>query len=222
MNPDVKQAASRNEAQKSGRRKFKVGTTGWTADDLDDPRLERYWDNGRFEIVEGVLTQMPAAFFDGSLPLAKLRRAVERHLDLAGLPGDFTHEVDFIVGRRRVARPDMIFTTPQDVRRQLEKRAQLGSTRPKIRFGRFLVPPTLVVESLSIGHENHDKDLKRRWYSEFEVPNYWLLDPYTRSLECLMLKGNGYGVDVSGQANDEIKPTLFKGLVIRLGEIWSD
>jgi Uma2 family endonuclease len=202
------------------RRKFKVGTTGWTSDDLDDPLTGRQWERGRYEIVEGVLTQMAAAYLDGSIPLAKLRRTMERHLDREGIQGDFTHEVDFIVGRRRLAKPDMIFTTPQDLRKQAEMRGRLGITRPRIRFGRLLVPPTLVVESLSIGHEDHDREVKRRWYSEFNVPNYWLLNVYTRSLECLVLRGNEYKLDVSGQNNDEIRPMLFQGLVVQMGDLW--
>jgi len=32
------------------------GTTRWTADDLDDPRIEREWFRGHYEIIEGVLT----------------------------------------------------------------------------------------------------------------------------------------------------------------------
>jgi Uma2 family endonuclease len=207
---------------KAARRKFEVGTTGWTADDLDDARIERYWEGGRYEIVEGVLTRMAAAYLDGSLPLARLRRAIERRLDREGIPGDFTHEVDFIVNRRRIAKPDMIFTTPQDLIKQAEMRARLGPVRPNIRFGRLIVPPTLVVESLSTGHEDHDREVKRRWYAEANVRDYWLLNPYTRSLECLVLEGSEYKVDVFGQNSEEIRPRLFQGLSIRLGELWLD
>ena len=221
MTPNVTHIASRNGPRKSGQRKFTVGTTGWTAADLDDPRFERHWDSGRFEIVEGVLTRMAAAYLDGTLPLARLRRTVERHLDREGLPGDFTHEVDFVVGRRRIASPDMIFTTPEDLQKQAEARARLRSVRPRIRLGRLLVPPTLVVESLSIGHEDHDREVKRHWYSEFKVQNYWLLNAFTRTLECLVLSGNEYKVDVTGQNNDEIRPTLYPGLVVRLSELWT-
>lgn len=222
MTLHVAQSASGRPPGETDRRKFEVGTTGWTADDLDNPRIQRCWESGRYEIVEGVLTRMAAAYIDGSLPLARLRRAIERHLDREGLPGDFTHEVDFIVGRRRIAKPDMIFTTPEDLRKQAEMRARLGPARPKIRFGRLLVPPTLVVESLSEGHEDHDKEVKRRWYAEIKVLDYWLLNPYTRSLECLVLDGKEYKVDVFGQNADEIRPKLFQGLLIRLGELWLD
>lgn len=46
-------------------RPFEPGTTGWTVHDLDDPEIERQWFQGRYEIVEGVLTKIPPAYFAG-------------------------------------------------------------------------------------------------------------------------------------------------------------
>src|SRR2546421_482663 len=40
-------------------RRFVPGTIGWTEDDLYEPRIERLWENGHYEIVEGILTKMP-------------------------------------------------------------------------------------------------------------------------------------------------------------------
>ena len=51
---------------------FKVGTTGWTVTDLLDPQVGVLYDEGRYEIVEGVLTLMPAAFFFGNVRLDRL------------------------------------------------------------------------------------------------------------------------------------------------------
>lgn len=52
------------------------------------------------------------------------------------------------------------------------------------------------------------------------MPNYWLIDAFNRSLECLVLDGPTYRVDVAGRGDDELRPSLFPGLVIRLGELW--
>ena len=199
-------------------RRFTVGTTGWSADDLDDPRVERHWTEGRYEIVEGVLAIMPAAYRDGTLPLSRLRRIAERHFDRVQLAGEFTNEDDFVVGRKRVARVDLLFMTPEDDRRQQVANAQRG--KPRLRFGRLLVPPTLIVESLSLGHEDHDRETKRRWYAEARVPNYWLVDAYQRSLECLVLEQDAYRVDQLGRGNDDVRPSAFPGLVIPLAELW--
>src|SRR5437899_929176 len=60
-------------------RPFEPGTTGWTVDDLEDPEISWLWQEGHYEIVEGVLTLMPAAYLDGSLSIRKLLRFVEDH-----------------------------------------------------------------------------------------------------------------------------------------------
>jgi Uma2 family endonuclease len=216
ITPATGAAASRAGAKCP--RPFVVGSTGWSADDLEDARIGRRWQHGRHEIVEGVLTTMPAAYRDGTLPLSRLRRIAERHFDQIKLEGEFTNEDDFIVGRKRVARVDLMFMTAEDDRRQQAANAARG--KPRLRFGRVLVPPTLIVESLSLGHEEHDRETKRRWYAEARVPNYWLLDAYQRTLECLVLEQDEYRADQLGRGGDEVRPSAFPGLVIPLAELW--
>jgi Uma2 family endonuclease len=200
-------------------RSFEPGTTGWSADDLLDPETSRLFQEGRFEIVEGVLAQMPAALYDGSLSLQRLLRTIERHLDQHGLPGEFSTEVDLVIGKRRVLRADAVFLLPEDQRQQKEAN-RLGGD-PTVTFGRLVVPPTLIIESLSLGHESHDRETKRQWFAEWHVRNYWMLNAYERSLECLVLEGDGYRVDVAGGGGDEVKPTLFAGLAIQLLKLWA-
>jgi Uma2 family endonuclease len=199
-------------------RPFKVGTTGWSVQDLNDPRIERRWEAGHYEIVEGVLTTMPPAHFDGSLALGRLQSMIAVHLHATGQRGDFSPEVDFIVSQIRVARVDLVFTTPEDQARQLEANKKGG--KPKLRFGRLLVPPTLIVESVSPGHEVHDRDTKQRWYAEAGVKHYWILDGFQRRLDCLTLVGSEYGVDQAGRDSDELRPSVFPGLVIPLARLW--
>lgn len=97
---------------------FRPGTTGWTVEDLDDREIERRWFAGRYEIVEGVLATMPPAYFDGSLPVGRLIRFVQRHLEQGDLSGNFATQVDLVLAPRRVARVDVVFLTPNDRKRQ--------------------------------------------------------------------------------------------------------
>src|SRR5687767_11055613 len=87
---------------------------------------------------------------------------------------------------------------------------------------RLLVAPTLAIESVSPGHEAHDRRTKRKWCAEFGVPHYWIFDPFNRSLDGLVLDAGAYRVDQSGQGDNEVRPSLFPGLVLRLSGIWSD
>lgn len=199
-------------------RPFEPGTTGWTIDDLNDPKIERMWESGAYEIVEGVLATMPPAYYDGALPLNRLRRLIERYLDVHELEGEFTTEVDLIAGQKRVIRPDMMFMTPQDHQRQQAANARHG--KQSLKFGRILVPPTMILESVSLGHEAHDRETKRLWYAEFGVPNYWIIDGFARNLECLILDGADYRLDQAGRDKEEIRPSMFPGLSIPLGQVW--
>jgi Uma2 family endonuclease len=108
--------------------------------------------------------------------------------------------------------------TLEDLERQRQATARAG--RLDRNRTRILVPPTLAIESVSPGHERHDEWTKRKWYAELGIPNYWILNGYTRSLKCLMLDGSGYRIDVEGRDTDELRPALFPGLTISLGRLW--
>ena len=201
-------------------RPFEPGTTGWTVHDLDDPEIERQWFQGRYEIVEGVLTKMPPAYFAGGNALFNVMFLVKTRLKRAGLTGRFSTEVDVVVDDDRLARSDAVMMTTHDESRQKKAGRAAGRSDPK--RTRILIPPTLIIESISPGHEHHDLKTKRRWYAEFGVPNYWILDGYAESLECLVLEGGKYRRDAFGRRSEEVRPSLFPGLVFSLAEIWRD
>jgi Uma2 family endonuclease len=199
---------------------FEPGTTGWSADDLDDPRVEAAWVRGRYEIIEGVLTTMPAAYFEGGEAMENLLFVVKSYLRPKGIRGGFATEVDIIIDPARVLQADAAYLSAEDKRRQREAAAAAG--RPDVRRTRVLVPPTLVIESVSPGHESHDERTKRRWYAEFGVPHYWLLNAFERSLRCLVRRGRAYRDDCAGRDTDSIRPSAFPGLVISLPDVWPE
>jgi Uma2 family endonuclease len=199
---------------------FRVGTTGWTIRDLMDPRIEPLWQNGAYEVIEGVLATMPPAFFHASACLDRLVDRAKASFGHDPSVGQFAPEVDIAVNEDRVVRADSVFATPGD----LDRQAKAVAERPWIEDPKrcpFFIPPTLVIESVSPGHERHDRVTKRRWYAEAGVPNYWILDPLGKSLECLVLEGGEYAVDQAGTADDELRPRLFPGLILRLRELWA-
>jgi Uma2 family endonuclease len=203
-----------------GSRILEPGTTGWTVADLDDPAIESQWVKGRYEIVEGVLTTMPAAYYAGSRSLYKLMFAVSVHLASHGEKDGFAPEVDIVIDNSRVVRADAVFLTSEDQARQGV--AVRVSGKRDSRRQRILVPPTLIIESVSPGHEMHDLHTKEKWYSEFGVKNYWILDGFEHSLKCLILAGKGYDIETSGRETDELQPSVFPGLRILLGQLWSE
>lgn len=199
---------------------FKVGTTGWTVRDLLDPRIEAQWHQGRFEIIEGVLTAMSAAYYYSNVRLRRLIRQIERHLEdcnVAGA-GEFAMEIDVALTEDRVVCADAVYLTTEEARRQSEELSRRGDYEDE--FAPLFVTPSLVIESISQGHERHDRVTKRRWYADAGVRNYWLLDVPRQTLECLVLDGAEYRVDQAGEGDGEVRPEMFPGLTIRLADVW--
>jgi len=199
-------------------RPFEPGTTGWSIADLSDPQISRQWERGAYEIVEGVLTRMPAAYYESGASLLSLIRLIDRYLDSHGQTGRFACEVDVVLSSSRVARADAVFLTPQDEQQQRLANAQAGI--PETTFGRILIPPTLIIESVSLGHEAHDRQTKRAWYAQRGVPNYWIIDAYQRTLECVVLSGPEYRIDQAGGGDAQLRPALFPGLALPLQQLW--
>ena len=202
----------------SSLRPFAPGTTGWTAADLDDPEIEALWVQGSYEIVEGVLTTMPPAYFIGGRATQKLIRIVENYLEDAGIDADFAGEVEIVMSSARLSRADAALLTIEDQNRQATVAKKARRVDPD--RTRILVPPTLIIESVSPGHEAHDCRTKKSWYAEFGVPNYWILDAFARTLECYRLIGNDYQLDAQGRDNETVKPSVFPGLSIPLDRLW--
>jgi Uma2 family endonuclease len=201
-------------------RQFEPGTTGWMVDDLQDPDIQWLWSEGRYELVDGVLTKTAPQGFEGIGPLSCLRRLIEKHLDSTKQGGTFHNEVDLLLRPSRVARPDMIFLTSHQHRQQ--KLLQLERGHGTFRYHPVYITPPLVVESLSVGHEYHDRVTKREWYAEANIPNYWLLDARERSLVCLALEGDSYIEEGSGRDNDIVRASIFGGVTIPLADVWGD
>jgi Uma2 family endonuclease len=202
------------------RRKLIPGSTGWSVRDLDDPKIQAEWEAGNFQIIEGVLAIMPPAYWDNSVALQRVVRAVQGHLEGKGLPSDFGFEVDVVVGEIRVPKADAVYLSRADMAKQA--RAKNPRTPKRLKYGRVCVPPTLVIENVSKGHESEDRVVKRAYYAEASIPNYWILDVYQRSLECLVLKRGKYVIDQVGRGKAAVTPACFQGLSIDLSKVWDD
>lgn len=200
-------------------RPFEPGTVGWTAQDLLDPAIEREWELGSYEIVEGVLAIMPAAYFRGGSAVFGLLHLLKVHFQRSRSSAKISVEVDLILTPSRVAKADAVVLTAEDERLQAAAALRQGRTDPQ--KTRILIPPTLVIESISPGHESHDRETKQRWYAEAGIPNYWILDAFEESLECLVLEGAGYRLDAPGKHKETVRPSLFPGLTLPLEQVWA-
>ncbi len=196
------------------------GSVGWCASDLDDLEIEGQWFEGHHEMIEGVITAMAPAYFSGGSALFNLMAYVHSDFKRLGIPGRFGTEIDVILNESTVVVADAVFLTPQDERRQ--QSAFLATRRPDPERTRVLVPPSLIIESVSPGHERHDQKTKRRLYAEFKVPRYWILNAFTKTLECLEWSEGQYETRASDTGDQILTVNFLTDLRIPLAPLWAD
>jgi Uma2 family endonuclease len=196
------------------------GTIGWSADDLEDPFIRGLFDEGRFEIIDGVLTKMPPAQFTGGECSMNLVFLLREYFKTSNVPARFSGEVDIQLDPCRYLRADAVCIFGTDLDR-FEQHARQAGRLDWARAALF-IGPSLIIESISLGHESHDRKTKRRWYAELGAQRYWIVDAFARSLECLWLDNDTYREEAVGHRIDSVSIPSLPGLTIPLVELWGD
>ena len=82
--------------------------------------------------------------------------------------------------------------------------------------------PDLVVEVVSPSSRRYDRVVKARWYADIGVPEYWIVDPEGRTVECLVLEDGRWTIATTAAGDEVFEPSGFEGLRIDLADLWGD
>jgi Uma2 family endonuclease len=168
-------------------------TRFWTYEDLFDLP-----DNGRrYEIIEGVLYEMPGprpehSFIIANLMfwLAPLVRALGGKLGPA--------PIDLFLRGANPVQPDLLVLLAEHLG-QVSERGIEG-------------PPAMVIEVLSPSNIDHDRLVRRSLYARGGVPEYWIIDPRAETVEVLTLQQGQYQTHVLASGDTEVTSTILAGL----------
>lgn len=163
-------------------------------------------DGRRYELIEGELHVMPSPGTRHQMVLGNLIMLIDDHVRANGLGIVMLSPFDVILSANTVPQPDIIYID-RERERLLSQRALEGA-------------PTLAVEILLPGREDHDLVLKRRIYREYGIPHYWIVDFMRKTLEGLVLVRDDYEREATfpGDENARLRP--FPDLAIPLAELW--
>ena len=86
-----------------------------------------------------------------------------------------------------------------------------------------MAPPLLVVEVVSPGRENRERDYidKRKQYEERGIPEYWIVDPENQTVTVFELSQDGvYEPGICYAENQAIASQTFPTLALTPNQIW--
>lgn len=178
--------------------------------------MEEYlaYDDGtdtRYELVDGELVEMPPESQVNASIAKFLFFELAKHLPITLLAFKDT-EIEVTGQRARCRLPDLI------VHSEESRAALVGAKRATLT--RDMPPPALVIEVVSPGQENRDRDYryKHTEYAARGIAEYWIIDPEMQQLTlCLWM--NGQYEDTVYQGDTPIQSTVFPGFNLSAAQI---
>lgn len=174
----------------------------FTYADLDILPKEREGD--RQELFDGVLVVTPSPIPAHQIVVGNTTyeiNAIVRPNDSGRV---FSAPIDVVFAPKLVAVPDVVFVS----------RDRLHIVGPTAIDG----PPDFIVEILSPSTRRRDLGAKRTLYERFGVPEYWLLDPQSRTATVLVLRDGRY--ETLADEVGAIRSTVVSGLVVEVAALF--
>lgn len=142
---------------------------------------------GRYELVDGALVELPPeSRLNSTIAVRILLLLVSAGISVELIhPGKCEVQVPVLQPKDAANRyPDLVVLRPE----------HLELTQRRLTITLEMPPPRLIVEVISPGKTNQDRDYihKRAQYAAIGVPEYWLIDPIRRTVMVLVLEGELY------------------------------
>lgn len=163
-------------------------------------------DGNRYEIVDGELFVTPSPIPLHQRIIMNLSAQLWQHVKKHHLGEVYGAPLDIVFTESTVLEPDILFVS----------RARLHIIGEKNLSG----PPDLVVEVLSESSSRLDREIKPKQYALYGVPEFWRIDPWTKTVEVFRLHAGNYELAANLTLGDDLTSPLFPGLSLPVSNLW--
>jgi Uma2 family endonuclease len=164
-------------------------------------------DGKRYEVVNGVLYMSPSPTWPHQEIVGRIFRYLSDFVESTGLGGAFMAPLDVQLSLKDVFQPDVVVL--------------LKASREKLKKRHIVGPPDLVVEVVSPGSETHDRYRKIAAYARVGVPEYWIADPGSRTVEVLTLVGGEYQSQGVFEGKAVLPSLIVPGLLVHVEQFFA-
>jgi Uma2 family endonuclease len=168
-----------------------------------------YGDGNRYEIIEGELFVSRSPGLTHQIVLANLITLFVLFLEKNPI-GEFIPDVGVILSKFSAVIPNLVIVLN-------EQRETI------VTHDRLTGPPALVIEVVSPGSANSRRDRvdKLRLYTKHGVPEYWIVDPVTLTVEQYISHGSSLKLSQTLQRGEErLSSTTIPGFSCLLSQIF--
>ncbi len=161
-------------------------------------------DGNSYEVIEGELFVSRAPSLTHQSVSINLTVSIKNYLlqnpigEVWTTPGVIFSEFSGVI-------PDIVFVSN-------ERRVEIASGE------RITGAPDLVIEIVSPGAENERRDriAKRQLYGKYGVKEYWIVDPYQKTIEVYLLEGRTLKLKATYTEKDELSSSVLAGFTCKV------
>ncbi|MGI9166420.1 MAG: Uma2 family endonuclease [Pyrinomonadaceae bacterium] len=165
-------------------------------------------DNNRYELIEGELFVSRAPRLPHQLVAQNIQVALVNYLR-GNQIGTVVPGAGAVFSDYDAVIPDVVFVRTERWNGIVEN-------------GRFIGPPDLVIEIMSPGKENRERDLlfKRQLYGKYGVEEYWIVDAENRAVERYRLTERSLEKIAVLKGNETLTSSILPGFEIKVQTIF--
>jgi Uma2 family endonuclease len=163
-------------------------------------------EGDRRELIHGDFYMAPSPSFRHQSISANLGMILRDYVRRNDLGIVLWAPMDVVFTDKDVVQPDILYISNE--RRDIITEANISGA------------PDLVIEILSPGTADRDRQLKLRLYARHGVREYWIVDPDERSVQIMELGPEGYD-KVRSLDSGEITSNLIPGLTIGIDDVFA-
>jgi Uma2 family endonuclease len=178
------------------------GQGNWTYDDY----AAMPEDGKRYQIVDGVLFMSPAPNRWHQESVGEIFASLRDHVKQAKLGRVYIAPFDVELSPKTVVQPDVLVLLAAHLERISDKR--------------IIGAPDLVVEVASPGTTGFDRRQKQDAYAHAGVPEYWIVDPASHTLELLILEDAAYRSLGIFQGQQTLPSTVVPGFSVPVAQFF--
>ena len=163
-------------------------------------------DGKRYEIIEGDVSLTPASSTRHQEVQIRLSSALFFHVDRHSLGRVFSSPIDLVLSMVDVVQPDVLFVA-RDREHIIAKKNIVGI-------------PNLIAEILSPSSTSRDQKEKPNLYQRYGLPEYWIVDPDSQTVEVYLSAANRLEKVETLKAGEKLRSRQIPGLVLEWSEIF--
>ncbi len=161
-----------------------------------------------FEIINGVVYMSLAPNLGRQGSNLRILIQLYDYIEKPGLGRVFGAPVDVELAPKIVVQPDVVVVLKEN----------LDILHPSHIIGR----PDLVVEIISPSTAGYDRRVKQDMYSQYGIPEYWIADPASKTVELLRLDGAAYVSQGVYQGQAQLPTRIIPSFPVAVAEFFAD